>query len=111
MANSDTRTQQALGVGLQAERTALAWNRTGLVVLVNALLALRTGWLSGEKFISTLALTLLVAAGAVILYGAWRRRQLLHEKAISAPPTWAMAATAIFTLDTCIASIAAILVY
>ncbi|WP_169170371.1 DUF202 domain-containing protein, partial [Acidovorax sp. SRB_24] len=62
---------------MQAERTALAWNRTGLAVLANALLALRSGWSSRDMSITILALALLVVSDAAIFYGAWRCRELL----------------------------------
>lgn len=111
MGSLETGTQQARESGLQAERTALAWNRTGLAVLVNALLAFRAAWISDQEFISVLAWMLLIAAGWVLLYGASRRRQFVSGLATSAPPTTAIAATAIIMLVTCIASIAAILVH
>jgi uncharacterized membrane protein YidH (DUF202 family) len=97
--------------GLQAERTALAWNRTGLAVLVNALLALRTGWVSRTTPITALAFALLMASGAAFLYGAWRRRHLLNGRGATAPPAIAMAATAVVTLIACATGVAAILMH
>jgi uncharacterized membrane protein YidH (DUF202 family) len=94
--------------GLQAERTALAWNRTGLAVLANALLALRTGWSSGQTTLSAVAIALLMASGATICYGAWRRRQLLGSAASIAPPARAMAWTAFVALAACATGLAAI---
>lgn len=96
--------------GLQAERTALAWNRTGLAVLVNALLALRTGWVSADKPINILALVLLIASGAVILYGAYRRRHLLNGREVIVLPRLAITITSIVALVTCIVGIATILI-
>jgi uncharacterized membrane protein YidH (DUF202 family) len=96
--------------GLQAERTALAWNRTGLSVLVNALLALRTGWDSGEAGLSALAIALLLAAGAAIYYGAWRRRHLLSSHPSIAPSSFAIAAAAVVAIAACAAGLFAILI-
>ena len=94
--------QQPRDPGLQAERTALAWNRTGLAVLVNALLALRSGWSSGDRPIIFLAVALLVAAGAAVFYGAWRRRQLLSARVMIAPPAIGIVAVAVVALLTCL---------
>lgn len=73
--------------GLQAERTAMAWNRTGLALFVNALLALRLG-LSGAQSPLMLALggVLLFGAGAVMWLGSVRRRALVGGMHIVAPP-------------------------
>ncbi|MGT2434212.1 DUF202 domain-containing protein (plasmid) [Cupriavidus basilensis] len=66
-------------MGLQAQRTALSWNRTGVVLLANALLALRSGWTNREALVTALALVLLIAASAVMAYGAWRRLRMLDS--------------------------------
>ena len=92
--------------GLQAERTALAWNRTGLAVLVNALLALRSGWTAREAPITALGFVLLLASGAIVVYGAWRRRQLLSGRGVLAPSAHAVAAVAAVTLLACAVEIA-----
>lgn len=97
--------------GLQAERTALAWNRTGLAVLVNALLAFRSGWASRETPITIMAFALLVASGAAILYGAWRRRELLSDRARISPSTIGISAAAVVALCTCGVGIASIFPY
>ncbi len=95
--------------GLQAERTALSWNRTGLAMLANALLALRAGWVSRDTPITILAFALLIAAGAAVLYGAWRRRHLLNGRGAIAPPAIAIAAAAFVTLVACATGIASML--
>ena len=95
--------------GLQGERTALAWNRTGLAVVTNALLALRAGWTSGRASLIFLAFALLVAAGAAAAYGAWRRRHLLDGHGTIAPPAVAVATAATVTLIACATGIASIL--
>ncbi|WP_159910954.1 DUF202 domain-containing protein [Pantoea sp. 18069] len=94
--------------GLQAERTALAWSRTGLAMLVNALLALRAGWTGREAPITALGLVLLLASGAIIFYGAWRRRQLLSGQAALAPSAHAVMAVAVVTLLACAVAIASV---
>jgi uncharacterized membrane protein YidH (DUF202 family) len=93
---------------LQAERTALAWNRTGLAVLVNALLALRSGWSSRDMPITILAFALLVASGAAIFYGAWRRQELLSDQGNIAPPAIGIATAAVVALGTCGVGVASI---
>jgi uncharacterized membrane protein YidH (DUF202 family) len=95
--------------GLQAERTALAWNRTGMAILVNALLVLRAGLSSERHAITTLALVLMLAAGALFVFGAWRRRHLIGGHGHVAPPTLAPVLTTIVTMAACAAGIASIL--
>jgi uncharacterized membrane protein YidH (DUF202 family) len=94
--------------GLQAERTALAWSRTGLALLVNALLALRTGWVSGYASIGTVGFALLLAAGAAGLCGAWRRRRLLGRRGDIAPPAIVIAGAAGVTWLACAAALASV---
>jgi uncharacterized membrane protein YidH (DUF202 family) len=96
--------------GLQGERTALAWSRTGMAVLANALLVLRSGLSSERHAITALAVVLLFAAGALFAFGAARRRNLLRGLAGAiAPPAIAPALTAVVTLVACAAGIASIL--
>jgi uncharacterized membrane protein YidH (DUF202 family) len=95
--------------GLQAERTALAWSRTGLAVFVNALLALRSGWVNDETSITILGLALLTAAGAAALCGAWRRKHLLSGRDGIAPPAIVIGAAAGVTWLACAAAIASVL--
>lgn len=90
--------------GLQRERTAMAWTRTSLSVLVNALIVLRAGGNADNKVILALGFLLLAAAGGAIACGAWRSRRL----ASGANPTtpWALVAA---TVAVCwIASIGAV---
>ena len=110
MTGPEAATQRPRDPGLQAERTALAWSRTGLAVLVNALLALRSGWASRQTPITVLAFVLLVAAGAAVFYGGWRRRQLLSARGAVAPPAVAIVTAATVTLVACATEIASILV-
>jgi hypothetical protein len=78
--------------GLQPERTALAWNRTGLAVLVNAILLLRAGLVSGSPVLDAIGAATLLAAAVAVVYGASRQRMLLA--AAGAPAPRAMAAAA-----------------
>jgi len=94
---------------LQAERTALAWNRTGLAMVVNALLALRSGWASRDTPITVLAFALIIAAGVAVLYGSWRRRHLLNGRGRTAPSAIAIAITAVVSLVACAIGVASVL--
>lgn len=92
--------------GMQAERTALAWGRTSMTVIVNALLALRAG-IVGERWpITALGIALLVSAAAVMLFGAVRRRQLLSDRRPSSPSPVMMRGTVVFALIACVTAIA-----
>ncbi len=71
--------------GLQAQRTALAWVRTGLSVFVNALLALRAGMQGGSPLTAWLGVALLVAAAMTVACGTLRRRQLAATPTPGAP--------------------------
>ncbi len=94
--------------GLQGERTALSWNRTGMAMLANALLVLRSGLSSERHAITMLAVLLLFASGAMFVCGAWRRRSLLGKHGPVAAPAILPALTAIVTLTACVAGIASI---
>jgi len=79
--------------GLQAERTALAWNRTALAMLANGLLTLRAGVQTGEVELLGFGLLMLALAAAGAATGWIRRRQLATGSA-AAPAVWLMAGTA-----------------
>lgn len=99
--------------GAQGERTALAWNRTGLSLGVNALLALRTGWVSGHVVLTVVGVLLLLAAAAVVVYGNRRGRALsdhdAHLPSLAASPR-SIGLTATATMIACAAGVASVLV-
>jgi uncharacterized membrane protein YidH (DUF202 family) len=101
--------RRAWDAGLQPERTSLAWNRTGLALVVNALLVLRAGWASGRFALVVVAAALLIAAGSTVFYGAWRQRHLSTGLGMTAPPALAVAATATITLVACVAGLVSML--
>jgi len=103
-----TAVRETRDPGLQAERTALAWNRTGLAVLVNALLAFRAGWGSDAPGVTGLAVALLFAAGAAFGFGAWRRHCLLGAGTRISPPAIAIALAAAVILLACATGLASI---
>lgn len=96
--------------GLQAERTALAWNRTALALLVNALLSLRIGWGRENAWVTLLAVALLAASGFLVAQGAWRRRVLLSVRPQIAPTHWAVAFTAALAVATSAVGLASLFV-
>ena len=89
--------------GLQPERTTLAWRRTALAVLVNAIVVLRTGSQAGRGVVLLLGLTLLAAAGAVVALGALRARHLAAQAPPRVAPAWLMAGVAALV---CLAAVA-----
>lgn len=80
-----------------------------MAVLVNALLVLRSGLSSERASITGLAMVLLLAAGALFAFGAWRRRHLIDQLGHVAPPALATQLTALVALVACAVGIASIL--
>lgn len=91
--------------GLQPERTALAWQRTGIAALVNALLVLRSQLQENTGSLPLMGIALLVGAGAVMAYAALRKRELAasgpHLAAVS---PLAFCALAVFAGLLCLTS-------
>lgn len=84
--------------GLQAERTALAWSRTVLGMVVNALILLRTGLAYGGDEVTAIGALLLAAAAATYVFGRRRRHALMSSGgAPLAPPVHALIAVAAIT--------------
>ena len=106
IAPSTTGRRGPLDPGLQPERTAMAWTRTGLAVFV---LALRTGTASGRLHITVLGILLMFAAGLTVLFGALRGRQLLTDTKLAAPPLWMLVVTVGVTWLTCLTEFLTIL--
>lgn len=99
--------------GLQGERTALSWSRTALTIAVNALLALRTGWVSGEGWLIALGVLLLFAAACTVVYGNRRGRALAGHAGHHEPPgapALAVALMAATAVVSCAAGVASVLV-
>ena len=94
--------------GLQAERTALAWTRTAFAVLANALIALRTGYVSGSTPLLTLAMTLLLSAACTFIFASLRRHALLREAAAPVPSAVMASMTAI-VLAACLTGVVAVM--
>lgn len=91
--------------GVQAERTALAWNRTGLALAVNAALTLRAGVVNHAPALLLLGGALLLAAALFVPLGGWRRRQLLHPDTPRAPGSCLMLAACGCALLACATAI------
>jgi uncharacterized membrane protein YidH (DUF202 family) len=92
--------------GLQSERTALAWSRTAMAVLANALLAMRAGIVGQRWPITALGIALLVAAAAVMTFAALRRRQLSSGQGPSSSPLPMIQSTVVFALIACMTAVA-----
>jgi hypothetical protein len=96
--------------GLQSERTALSWSRVSLLLTVNALLALRTGWESASIAYAVVAALLFAAAASAVGYGGLRKRQLLNADTPPAPPVSAIAVMAAIAFVACLAGTVSVLV-
>jgi hypothetical protein len=88
-------------VGLQVERTALAWRRTTAAIVANGLLILRSGLSTERHAITALAIIVLFAAGAMFAFGAWRGKHLLKAHGVVVAPTLAPFAMTVVVLFVC----------
>ena len=95
--------------GLQPQRTALAWGRTGLAVFVNAFLVLRLGEQSGRTLTIALGIFLLAAAAGIIGVGISRSRALAGTPAPPGPPAAMLMAVVVVVWVACIAGAMSIL--
>ncbi|RZS65653.1 uncharacterized protein DUF202 [Agromyces ramosus] len=96
--------------GLQPERTSLAWTRTALAMAVNALLAMRAGFVAGEPWLVAIGVLLFAASGAVVAIGTVRRRQLSGERLVITPPAGALLGVAVATLVASAGGVASVFV-
>jgi hypothetical protein len=94
--------------GLQPQRTALAWVRTGLTVFVNALIVLRAGFVTAQVFILALGTILLAASALSVVLGTWRVRHLAAHGAHVAPPWILMVGTMWIAWLACFAGVVSI---
>jgi len=95
---------------LQPERTALAWNRTALLITVNGALAIKMSWSTGQAAYALVGAVLLVAAAGASVYGAWRRRGPLAATTPVAPHPLAISVIAGISFIACLAAIPSALV-
>jgi uncharacterized membrane protein YidH (DUF202 family) len=96
--------------GLQPQRTALAWRRTGLAVLVNALVVLRAGVQGNHRLVTALGVLLILAAAGTVAAGAWRARVLSTTGTPCAPPPALVLGTVGVAWLACVAGLASIAV-
>ena len=71
--------------GLQPERTALAWRRTALAMLVNGALLARSSVKADSAVLFIVSIALVAASLSTFGIAAWRRSELLREHAPRAP--------------------------
>jgi uncharacterized membrane protein YidH (DUF202 family) len=94
------RLQPVLDPGLHPEGTALAWSRTALGVLVNALLLLRTGVVGHRWDLAAIGLLLLGAAALTKAFSISRRHVLYQVGHVPSVPAGALVALAVLTRGT-----------
>jgi uncharacterized membrane protein YidH (DUF202 family) len=94
--------------GLQAERTSLAWNRTAVTVVANALLALRAGLAQQRTVVVALGMVLLMCGAALTAFGWIRRRQLLGQDNLASPSSSMIGGATLFALTCCAVAVATV---
>ncbi|MTV24797.1 DUF202 domain-containing protein [Nitriliruptoraceae bacterium ZYF776] len=91
--------------GLQAERTALAWDRTALALAANGALLVRAGS-DGLEVARVVGFVLLALAGAGLLVG--RRRYLLRVGGATGVPTAPIVVAGVAAVGSCLAALASV---
>lgn len=81
----------ACDVGLQAERTALAWRRTALGVTVNAILLLRLGLQHSSSLVTFAGIFLCAASGLMVHLASSRSEMILSGRPAPAVRTQLLA--------------------
>ena len=74
--------------GLQPQRTALAWGRTGLSMAAVALLVLRAGVQGHRPAVLAVGTLDMACAVLLCLAAGWRRSALGRETIRPVPPAW-----------------------
>lgn len=98
-----THTIRPRDPGLQPERTALAWKRTGMISMVNGLMALRAGFIGNNLLAFGLGIALLGTSSVLIYFGVLRKNQMCnasHDRLIAVQPK-IMLMTCIFATLNC----------
>ncbi len=72
-------------LGLQAERTSLAWSRTSLAVAANAALLIRLGMHDKQLAVTVGGVLLGALTGTFVLFGSCRERHLCDQKSAQNP--------------------------
>lgn len=75
----------------------MAWSRTALLVVANAILMLRAGLQSDSSELISLGILLCVIAPTIAVFG-WRRRAQMSSRLPAAPHPLVMAALSAVTL-------------
>ncbi len=94
--------------GLQAERTALAWTRTSAVLLVNALLILKTGISESSYELISMSFILLISSVAMFQFSKVRQIKLMAGIHPLTAPALVILMVAVTAVTACIFGLIAI---